>query len=202
MPTISEAAKELGISRDQLHYVIRKEKVKPSRQGNRYILSVQEVGTLRRHLRKQTPLTGALVMAQVRGARLKEAVDRIYEQTREMVWCAGAWGEHSLIAFLELPKFDKIGNILFDIQSLGHVNYTQTYLVSPGEYHVKDNIPPDCERLALVLLKVEDAPNIVRHVISELEHMPNIIRYGAILGPWDVFAEVRYKDVMITSFRS
>jgi DNA-binding Lrp family transcriptional regulator len=111
-----------------------------------------------------------------------------------MVWCAGAWGEHSLIAFLEVPKFDTIGAILFDIQRLGYVNYTQTYLISPGEYHVKDAIPQGCERLALVLLNVENASNLARHVISELEYMPNVIRYGAVLGPWDVFAEVRYED--------
>jgi len=196
MPTISEVAKELGVSRDQLHYLIRKKQlINPSQQGNRYILSNQDVEILRGQLRKQTTLTGALVMAQVRGAYLKEAVDRTYEQTQEMVWCAGAWGEHSLIAFLELPKFDKIGDILLDIQRLGYVNYTQTYLVSPGNYHVKNEIPQDCERLALVLLNVEDALFRVHHVINEFENMPNIIRYGAILGPWDIFAEVRYKDV-------
>jgi DNA-binding Lrp family transcriptional regulator len=196
MPTISEVARELGVSREQLHYLIgKKQIIRPSRQGNRYTLSDQDVEILRGHVRKQTVLTGALVMAQVRGVQLKEAVDEIYEQTREMVWCAGAWGEHSLIAFLELPKFDNIGDIIYNIQRLGYINYTQTYLVSPGEYHVKDMIPQDCERLALVLLKVVDALYRARHVISELTKMPNIIRYGALLGPWDIFAEVRYKDV-------
>jgi DNA-binding Lrp family transcriptional regulator len=154
MVTVSEAAVELGVSRDQVHYLIKKLReqgtLKPHKEGNRFRLSDEDMVILRAQLREKIKPIGALILAQTRGTRTKEAVDQIYKSCRQVVWCAGAWGEASLIAFLEVAKFEDMGSILFAIQALGYVTYTRTYLILPEHYYVKQT-PGDCHRLAFVL---------------------------------------------------
>jgi DNA-binding Lrp family transcriptional regulator len=196
MVTVSEAAVELGVSRDQVHYLIKKLReegtLKPHKEGNRFMLSDEDMAILRAQLREKIKLIGALILAQIRGTRTKEAVEQIYKSCRQVVWCAGAWGEASLIAFLEVAKFEDMGPILFAIQALGYVTYTRTYLILPEHYHVKQT-PGDCHRLAFVLLNVENA-SLIHYVLDKLGEIPQVKRYGAILGQWDVFAEVRFQN--------
>jgi DNA-binding Lrp family transcriptional regulator len=196
MVTVSEAAVELGVSRDQVHYLIKKLReqgtLKPHKEGNRFRLSDGDMAILRAQLREKIKPIGALILAQIRGTRTKEAVDQIYQSCRQVVWCAGAWGEASLIAFLEVAKFEDMGPALFAIQAPGHVTHTKTYLILPEHYHVKPT-PQDCHRIAFVLLNGENA-SLIPYILDKLGEIPQVKRYGAILGPWDVFAEVRFQN--------
>jgi hypothetical protein len=138
---------------------------------------------------------GAIVLLQVRGTQIKEAVDTLKDQFPEIVWVAGAWGDVSMIAFLEAPRFEDIASLPFALGNLVYVGNTKTCIIPSTYYHVKEEKPSKDDRLAVTLLNlVENAAHYAPSVMLSLGRIPEVKRYGAVFGQWDAFAEVRYKD--------
>lgn len=196
MTTISVAARNLGVTRDHLHYLIKKkELVTPTMQNKRYLLSDDEIATLQTHIQSTTSLLGALMLVYIRGADTQATVDQLVDRFQEVVWSAGTWGEMGVIAMLEATKFESITSIPFRIQDLRQITNTRTYLVPHEHYHVKETPSIEgTERIALVLLNMERAPELATFVMNRLGDIDQVRRYGNMFGPWDGFAEVRYKE--------
>jgi DNA-binding Lrp family transcriptional regulator len=194
MHTIAEASKLLGATRDQIHYLIKTEFVKPHREGKRFLLSDEDIVKIHDHLQEKNKPWGAIIMMEVPGAQTKTAVHQLKDQIPQVVWSAGAWGDSSVVVFLEAPRLESLTSIPFDVGSkLGYINYMRTCLIPADLYRVKET-PPENDRLAVVLINVENPPRNVPRVVEDLGDIPEVKRYGAIFGQWDVFAEIRYKD--------
>jgi hypothetical protein len=69
----------------------------------------------------------------------------------------------------------------------------RTCIIPSKYYHVKGT-PSQDDRLAVVLLNIENPPRNVHRVLKTLNSISEVKRYGAIFGQWDRFAEVRYKE--------
>lgn len=196
MTTISVAAHDLGVTRDQLWYIIKKRKapVTPTMVNKRYLLSNDDIETLRTHIRTTTSTMGALLEVYIRGSEIRSTVDELANRFPEVVWSAGVWGEMSVIAFLEATKFENISSIPFRLQDLRHIANTRTYVIPHEHYHIKPT--PEIqgtERIAIILLNLERAPELATFVMNRLGDIPEVRRYGNIFGPWDGLAEVRYE---------
>lgn len=200
MPTVSETAKELGMTRDQLHYLIRTNFVEPHKEGKRFLLTDTDVEKIRHRLQEKTKLSAAIIQLQVTGNRTGAAVEELKARFPEVVWAAGAWGEASVIALLEAPKLEKIAAIPFDLGRWDYVNHTKTSIIPPEYYHVKETPILANERLAVILINYfltsaeKRSGRTNRRVLEDLGEIPEVKRWGTLLGQWDAFAEVRYAD--------
>jgi DNA-binding Lrp family transcriptional regulator len=198
MPTIAEAVKQLGLTRDQLHYLIKKKFVEPQKEGKRFVLSDEDIEKVRRLWQERIKPVAALILLQIAGTRTEEAVYDLKDRCPEIVWVAGAWGESSVIALLEAPKFDTIALAPFDLRNLDYITDTRTYIIPPEHYHVKETTretPAENERLAVILVNlVNNSNRNLTRGVEDLGDIQEVRRYGAIFGPWDAFAEVRYED--------
>lgn len=204
MPTVKEVAENLGITRDRLHYLIKvamKEgKLQPQKVGKRFILTDQDVLELQRVVKEKTKPWAAIMTLKIPGLQTEHAVGLLKDQFREIVWVAGAWGDMSVIAFLEAGKFENIASVPFKVREhLPYVNDTRTYIIPSEHYHVKELPRKADERLAVILInlikssdQVKPLDRSVTRVVDELEDIPAVRRRGAIFGPWDCVAEVRY----------
>ena len=195
MHTIAETAKVLGVSRDQIHYLIKAKFIEPHQEGKGYLLSDEEVAKIRDRVKEKTKPWGAIILMEVPGAQTKSAVHTLKDKIPQVIWSAGAWGDASVVVFLEAPRFESLTSIPFEVgKQLGYISYLRTLLIPADHYHVKETPVIKDERLAVVLINVENPPRNVRRVVEDLGDIPEVKRYGAIFGQWDVFAEVRYKD--------
>jgi DNA-binding Lrp family transcriptional regulator len=192
--TIAETAKALGVTRDQIHYLIKTKFVTPHQEGKRFLLSNEDVVKIRDHVKEKTKPWGAIILMEVPGAQTKTAVHALKDQIPQVVWSAGAWGDSSVVVFLEAPRLESLTSIPFEVgKQLGNITYLRTCLIPADHYHVKET-PLGNERLAVVLINVENPPRNAPRVVEDLGDIPEVRRYGALFGQWDVFAEVRYKD--------
>jgi DNA-binding Lrp family transcriptional regulator len=204
MTTVSQAAQTLGLSRDQLHYVIKKCQKqglmeKPLKKGNRFLLSDEDIEKLGRELQEKIKPMGAILLVRVPGTRTAEAVNTLKERFPQVVWVAGAWGDSSVIALLEAPKFETIASIPFELEkTLDYVNDTRTCMIPSVHYYVKETSPAARDQLAVILINVaksvEQSSRDTLRVVEDLHDIPEVKRYGAMLGQWDAFAEVRYQN--------
>jgi DNA-binding Lrp family transcriptional regulator len=206
MPTVIEVADSFGVTRDRLHYLIKvavKEgKLQPQKEGKRFILTDQDVLALQRVVKEKTKPWAAIMTLKVPGLQTEHAVDVLKDQFREVVWVAGAWGDMSVIALLESGKFENIASVPFKVRErMPYVNDTRTYIIPSEHYHVKDLQRRADERLAVILInlikssdQVKPLDRSVTRVVGELEDIPAVRRWGAIFGPWDCVAEVRFSD--------
>jgi DNA-binding Lrp family transcriptional regulator len=193
MPTIGDTAKVLGVSRDQIHYLIKTKFIQPQQAGKGYLLSDEEVEKIRNRVREKTKPWGAIILMEVHGNHTGTAVHALKDQIPQVVWSAGAWGEFSVVLFLEAPRIESLTSIPFDLGKHSYINFMRTLLIPADHYHVKET-PAENERLAVVLINVENPPRNVRRVVEDLGDIPEVKRYGAIFGQWDCFAEVRFQD--------
>jgi excisionase family DNA binding protein len=197
MKTVSQAAQDLGVTRDKLHYLIKKKLIQPHREGKHFLLTDEDIQKVRRHLQVKTKPSAAIIRLRVTGPQVREAVDKLKNGFHEVVWVAGAWGNASIIAFLEAAKLENIASAPFRFRThLDCSNDSTTYIIPSEHYHVKEILPVENERLAVVLIELaKDSNYSVIPVMKGLSKIKEVRRYGAILGPWDAFAEVRYQDV-------
>lgn len=193
MHTIAETAKALGVTRDQIHYLIKTKFVEPYQEGKRYLLTDEDIVKIRDHVKEKTKPWGAIMLMEVPGAQTKTAVHALKDHIPQVVWVAGAWGDASVVVLLEAPRLESLTSIPFEVGKLGYINYLRTCLIPAEHYHIKA-APPENERLAVVLINVENPPRNAPRVVEDLGDIPEVKRYGALFGQWDVFAEVRYKD--------
>jgi DNA-binding Lrp family transcriptional regulator len=193
MRTIGDTAKVLGVSRDQIHYLIKTKFIQPHQEGKGYLLSDEEVEKIRNRVKEKTKPWGAIILMEVHGNHTGTAVHALKDKIPQVVWSAGAWGESSVVVFLEAPRIESLTSIPFDLGKQGYINYMRTLLIPADHYYVKDTLAEN-DRLAIVLINVENPPRNVRRVVEDLGDIPEVKRYGAIFGQWDCFAEVRYKD--------
>jgi DNA-binding Lrp family transcriptional regulator len=171
MHTIAETAKALGVTRDQIHYLIKTKFITPHQEGKRFLLTDEDIVKIRDHVKEKTKPWGAIMLMEV----------------------AGGWGDASVVAFLEAPRLESLTVLPFDLRTLGYVTSLRTSLIPAEHYHVKETLPEN-DRLAVVLINVENSPRNAPRVAEDLGDIPEVKRYGALFGQWDVFAEVRYKD--------
>jgi DNA-binding Lrp family transcriptional regulator len=206
MRTVSQVASSFGISRDELHYLIKvavkKGELKPQKLGNRFILTDEDVKKLRQVLNQRLKPWAAIMTLKVTGLKTKDAVDKLKDEFPEVVWAAGAWGDMSVIALLEAGKFENIASVPIKLRDhLDYVNDSRTYIIPSQHYHVKK--PPLVEeaRLAVVLInlakpsdKEKPSDRSAVRVAEDLGDIISVRRYGIIFGPWDCFAEIRHRD--------
>jgi DNA-binding Lrp family transcriptional regulator len=193
MHTIGETAKALGVTRDQIHYLIKTKFITPHQEGKRFLLTDEDIVKIRDHVKEKTKPWGAIILMEVPGAKTKTAVHQLKDEFPQVVWAAGAWGDMSVIALLEAPRLESLALLPFDLRTLGYITSLRTCLIPAEHYHVKETLPEN-DRLAVVLINVENPPRNAPRVVEDLGDIPEVKRYGALFGQWDVFAEVRYKD--------
>jgi DNA-binding Lrp family transcriptional regulator len=130
------------------------------------------------------------------GLKPAVAVDELKKRFREVVWVAGAWGDASVIALLESANFENIASLPFKLrEQLDYEFDSRTYIIPSALYHVKETPIVEDERLAVILINLaKDSNRSDTRVLERLGDIEEVRRYGAILGPWDTFAEVRYQE--------
>lgn len=206
MPTVSQVADSLGVSRDQLHYLIKVARqngdLNPKKIGKRFLLTPTEVEYLHHTLQEKTKPWGAIMTLKIPGLKTEDAVRKLKEQFREVVWAAGAWGDMSVIALLEAVRFENMASVPFKVrEQLPYVNDSRTYVLPSEQYTVKQARVKEKPRLSVILINLvkssdQEKPTdrSISRVVLELGEIDDVRRYGAIFGPWDCFAEVRHKD--------
>jgi DNA-binding Lrp family transcriptional regulator len=193
MPTIGETAKVLGVSRDQIHYLIKTKFIQPEQAGKGYLLSDEEVAKIRDRVKEKTKPWGAIMLMEVPGDQTSTAVNALKDNIPQVVWSAGAWGDSCVVIFIEAPRVESLTSIPFAVGQIVNIINMRTLLIPAEHYHVKET-PAENERLAIVLINVENPSRNVRRVVEDLGDIPEVKRYGAIFGQWDCFAEVRFQD--------
>jgi DNA-binding Lrp family transcriptional regulator len=196
MPTIAEAIRQLGITKDQLHYQIKKKVIQPQRKGKLYMLTEEEIEKLRQREQKKATRSAAIIQLQIAGKETRTAVETLHRHFPQVVWVAGAWGDCSVIALLEAPRLELIAQVPLDLGKFEYVRNTKTSIIPASQYHVKDTPPisEGKERLAVILINAEKSPRKAPRVVEDLGDIPEVKRWGTMLGQWDAFAEIRYED--------
>jgi DNA-binding Lrp family transcriptional regulator/DNA-binding transcriptional MerR regulator len=196
MYTIAEAMKQLGITKDQLHYKIKRGVIQPQREGKRFFLSDEDIEMVRQSYQRKTKPSAAIIQLQVAGKETENAVDTLHKHFPQVVWAAGAWGDCSVIALLEAPKLELIASVPLDLGKYDYVRNTKTSIIPSSQYHVKETPPiaKENERLAVVLINAEKSPRKAPRVVEDLSDIPEVRTWGTMLGQWAAFAEIRYED--------